>query len=456
MEQRLFTIFQSALITKKRTEAFLKNIHACIDFEAKLHYESYETYFEIEKSNLMNKNTSKKTLNEVEVNSQELAMSYLPYWDTKLTESKEADTKKAQEWFELSRNEAHNMCKRINCFTFRDFILYYRTNQRLYSPAELKELNRKGIDDIRITKFVKLINFLSAQWLAFPSELSSFLSMTQQKIKLDLSLIKLNRPESLQAIVSAYFNCGHLLRRLDISGCKLSHDISYIINQIIVKIEKDRAAKERAEMEKPERERQKLDKFQLDELCISCNGFSEKCMDQLLKYGQRIRSFGLDKVGIDKKVCDRFQTFIMVMKNLRVLSLDFNNIGNQPISLILDRLKLSPSLFYLNISENLLTQDIIPQLKRYLSENKHLECLECERNIFPDSAVDEISKALTSNTSTKLKVFRFGGFRPSAINFENVFKLSFNNAPLVAVGSITVMQKSTSEEIFNQLAVGLD
>lgn len=377
--EKFEAILRAALVTKNRTETILENLRIIIAFEAKLHFESYSTFFDLELNNL-SKDT-KKPQSEIESNSQELAMSYLPYWDTKITESKEEDTKKAREWFELTPNEAHNLCKRINCLTFRDFIKYYRTNQRLYSPMEIKELNKKGIDEVRINKFTKLITFLSAQWLAFPLEISSFLSLSSHKIKLDLSQIRLQKFETLQALISSYLNCNNYFRRLDISGCKLVMDISHVINLLIVKLDTERIAKEKEDEEKPDEEKEKLDKFYIEELCISGNGFSQKGMDQLMKYGQRIRSFSFDKTGLDKKVFEKFDRFLMVIKNLRVLSLEFNNVGNNGIKIVLDNLRISPSLIYLNITENLLTNDFVGTLTTFLTENKHIECLECERNM---------------------------------------------------------------------------
>lgn len=129
-------IIEAALITKKKSEEVLETLRAISDFEDKLHYEKVDTMNDLEKRNL--KQQTKTTINEVESNSQELALTYLPYWDTKIGgNSKEADTKKALEWFELTPIEAHNVCKRINCFTFREFIMYYRTNLRLFTISEV-------------------------------------------------------------------------------------------------------------------------------------------------------------------------------------------------------------------------------------------------------------------------------------------------------------------------------
>ena len=168
-----------------------------------------------------------------------------------------------------------------------------------------------------------------------------------------------------------------------------------------------------------------------------------------MKYGQKIRSFSFDRTGLEKATFMKFNRFIMVIKNLRLLSVEFNNVGNEGIKVLLESLRNSPTLLHLNISENLLTNEIIPTLASFISENKGIESLECERNVFGDSAVDPISKALSTTQGSKLRVFRFGAFRDSAINFENVFKLVFSNSPAMAVGSITANRKTNSEYIFN-------
>lgn len=129
-------IMESALVTTRKTQEVIDTLKAISDFEGKLHYENPDTIHDLEKRNL-NKMTKAK-VNEVESNSQELAFTYLPYWDTKIgNNSKEADTKKALEWFELTPVEAHNICKKVNCFTFRDFISYYRTNGHLFNAVEV-------------------------------------------------------------------------------------------------------------------------------------------------------------------------------------------------------------------------------------------------------------------------------------------------------------------------------
>lgn len=134
-------IFESALVTKRKTQEVIETIKAISEFESKLHYENDDTIHNLEKRNL-NKMTKTK-VNDVEANSQELAFTYLPYWDTKIGgNSKEDDTKKALEWFELSAIEAHNICRKINCMTFRDFIMYYRTNGKLFTHADVRIFNK--------------------------------------------------------------------------------------------------------------------------------------------------------------------------------------------------------------------------------------------------------------------------------------------------------------------------
>ena len=245
----------------------------------------------------------------------------------------------------------------------------------------MKELNKKGIDDVRITHFAKLITFLSAQWMAFPPEISSIIAMDGIKLKLDLSQIKLSNPEALQSIIIAFFNCGNHLKRLDISGTKITQDVSHVINQILGKQNREKLEKIAENEERDETDRERVDILELEELNISGNPFSQKGIDQIAKVGQHIKSFGFDKCGIDKKVFIQFDRFLFVIKNLRVLSLEFNNIGNDGIRSVLGNLRNSASLYYLNISDNMLTTDITPAIVQLINENHYLECLECERNM---------------------------------------------------------------------------
>ena len=73
------------------------------------------------------------------------------------------------------------------------------------------------MDEYKIEEFIKFITFLSAQWLSFPLEISSIISLKFQKIKLDLSDVQLNNPETLQSIIIAYYNCSNMMRRIDFS-----------------------------------------------------------------------------------------------------------------------------------------------------------------------------------------------------------------------------------------------
>lgn len=72
---------------------------------------------------------------------------------------------------------------------------------------------------------------------------------------------------------------------------------------------------------------------------------------------------------------------------------------------------------------------------------------------FGDIAVDPINKALQNNQS-RLRVFKFGNFSASNINFESSFKTTFSNSPLITCGSITVNTKNPVENVFNKLVVG--
>lgn len=243
-------------------------------------------------------------------------------------------------------------------------------------------MNRKGIDDVRVNHFTKLITFLSAQWIAFPPEISSILSLKRPKIKLDLNQVKLSSPESLQSVMIGYFNCGNFLRRLDISGTKIVQDISHVINQVLGKQLREKNEKITENEEKDETDRDRLDLYELEELCISGNPFSQKGIDQIIKCGQHIRSFSFDKCGLDRSIFNKFDRFLMVIKNLRVLSLDFNNVGNDGIKIVLQNLRNSSTLQYLNISENMLTNDIIPSVVNFINENHMIEAFECERNMY--------------------------------------------------------------------------
>ena len=165
-----------------------------------------------------------------------------------------------------------------------------------------------------------------------------------------------------------------------------------------------------------------------------------------MKYGQKVKSYSFDKTGLQKSTFVKFNRFIMVIRDLRVLSLDFNNVGNEGIKVILDSLKNSPTLYHLNISENLLNNEIVPSLCSFITINNHIESIECERNNFGDLAFDPISKALASNKESRLKCFRLGTFLSPRIEFFNNFQLTCSNAPSIAVGSITYEKKISKDQ----------
>lgn len=217
---KFYSIIHSALVSKKRVDELLKILEVIRDFEYRLHYESYETLYEIEKK-LLTRDVlplqNKTQQVEIDFNSQELALNYLAFWDTNIGQGTDKDSVLARSWFEISIQEAYTMSKAINCFSIREFISYYRINQRMYSQNEIKALNRKGIDDVRINQFSKLVIFLSAQSMAFPYEISNIIDMNSVKIKLDLSSLKLNTPETLQGIMSAFANSGNIFKRVNLS-----------------------------------------------------------------------------------------------------------------------------------------------------------------------------------------------------------------------------------------------
>lgn len=245
----------------------------------------------------------------------------------------------------------------------------------------MRDLNRKGIDDVRINHFTKLITFLSAQWISFPPEISSIIARKTVYLKLDLSQVKLSSPESLQSIIIGFFNCGNYLRRLDISGTKITQDISYVINQVLNKQLREKNERIAENEDKEEDEKERLDVLELEELNVSGNPFSIKGIEQIRKHGQTIRCFGFDKCGLDKPALTEFDRLFENINCLRVLSLEFNNMGNDCTKNILQRLTLSKTLYYLNISENMLNLEIVPTIVRFLSDNNQIEAFECERNM---------------------------------------------------------------------------
>lgn len=74
---------------------------------------------------------------------------------------------------------------------------------------------------------------------------------------------------------------------------------------------------------------------------------------------------------------------------------------------------------------------------------------------FGDNSADLIVRALKNTHTSKLRVFRFGTFRDSTVNFETLFKQAFGTGPNLAVASITVNRKAGSEYSFSHNLVGL-
>ena len=219
VENKFLVILGAALVNKRKTEQVYENLKAICEFESKIHMECYDAVFQIERKGLEGK---KKQISDIQMdnNSQDLAFSYLPFWDSRIMidqNSSEEQKKKLQEKFNLSPPEAYNLCRLINSYTLREFLKYYRANQSLYSPSELRELSVKGLQELRITQFTKLIVFLSAQWLSFPTEISDILQMKFQKIKFDLSRVELNSAEALNSLIKTFYNCKHTIKRFDIS-----------------------------------------------------------------------------------------------------------------------------------------------------------------------------------------------------------------------------------------------
>lgn len=455
-------IVESALITKKRTKEFLEVLKAIIEFEAKLHYDNNNTIFELEKA-AVNKDVPKKPRNEVESNSQEMALTYLPYWDVRISgKGTDDDGRKIQGWFNLTKDEASNICKQLNCFTIRDFIQYYRANQRVFSQHDFRELEiKKKIPEVKLNQFNKMIVFLSGQWLAFPHEVGAIISLRSVKIKLDLSQVKLETPESLQAIVVAYFNCNNILRRMDFSGTRLIQDISHVVNQVLAKQERDHQKRlldreaviaDCEKYDKPIPPPENYEQYFLEELCVSCNSFGQKGMDQIMQsHGRSIKSFGFDKCGLKINTMTSFRGFVLQMKDLRVLSLEFNNVGDEGIRPVFESLKFSKQLIYLNVSDNLLTASIVPTIVAFLKVNEALEALECERNAFVDNAASEITSCLQANPKSQLRLLKLGNFKATRLDLAKDFNVDLQNAPNFAVASFTVGAKNTSEHIYAYL-----
>lgn len=137
---KFYSIIHSALVSKRRVDELIKILEVIRDFEYRLHYESYETLYEIEKKLLTRDVLPLQTKTqsvEIDSNSLELALNYLPFWDTNIGQGTDKDSVLARTWFEISIQEAYTMSKAINCFSIREFIAYYRINQRMYSQNEV-------------------------------------------------------------------------------------------------------------------------------------------------------------------------------------------------------------------------------------------------------------------------------------------------------------------------------
>ena len=64
--------------------------------------------------------------------------------------------------------------------------------------------------------------------------------------------------------------------------------------------------------------------------------------------------------------------------------------------------------------------------------------------------MDPIARSLSRASHSKLKLFRFGTFRDSTINFFTVFKPIFGAMPNLLIGAISLNRKAGSDYIYTK------
>jgi Leucine-rich repeat (LRR) protein len=130
--------------------------------------------------------------------------------------------------------------------------------------------------------------------------------------------------------------------------------------------------------EDEERNREKI--YHIEELSLSGNTFEAAGIEGLKNHSSHLKVLALDKCSFERAAFDNIFELCFEAKELKVLSLEFNNLGNSCVKKLLSGLATKKSLIYLNLKENQLTNEVMSDVVYFLTDNHIIECLELDRN----------------------------------------------------------------------------
>jgi len=235
------SLVESAVILKRKAVEFIKTLTAIVDFEKKVNYDYQPATNTQPATSPLPKTTPSSPRSQsspfhsllqptpspslnptpsplhIDSTSLDLAISYLPYWDTPLT-SRTQEAARIRDWFHLTHQQAYNLCRPLAAMSLREIIGYRRVNPVMYTDRQIGGLERRGVNRVEIMKWIKLVGFLDGVWKVMDEKIRRIMESGAEDrlFKLDLSGVRIGSTQTLSALFIAYFNCGHKLRRLDL------------------------------------------------------------------------------------------------------------------------------------------------------------------------------------------------------------------------------------------------
>lgn len=362
------------LLNEKKVRNFIDTLEALNQFIHNLFFEPFAVKNKDEsgpgETNNLNKYESRqeREARSVQAEALDRFFTFFPFWDTKFCEGSRDDSVFLRKQLNTSVPDCLNLSEVLKCETLREVVVFYQQNREsqnigAFTQEEMYKLEQRGLDKAKAENVRGLISFLSKQSRLVPPELFEYLDQ-KKKIKIDLRGITLGRVSGISAIFCAVINMHHPITRIDLtyardysSGFGCEDDIASVLNLYV-----------------------RNKRFNLKEL--QCNG---NTMDHL---GFNVLYKNLCRTNIEIVSMNNCQflhettfllsNFVDGAANMRILSIEGNNLADNIGALVLQHVAKSKTLKYINVSDNPLDDQSIDALCTILTTNRSLECIEFE------------------------------------------------------------------------------
>ena len=446
------------LISHHRVRHFVDTVEALSQYMYKFYF---DTYVDKKKNDREDSVDSKKGAFQSKQDREAISaqaeafdrfFTFFPFWDTKFCEGSKEDAVFLRRQLQINVPDSYNLSQVLKCETLREVVLFYQINREsqniaAFTQDEMLRLEQRGLERQKAEFMRNLIAFLSKQARNVPEQFFDFLDVEKKKFKIDLRGMRLARVSGVAGVFAAALNLKHPISRIDISEFECDEDVGSTVTLFI-----------------------KNKKVNIRELQINGNKLEHSGFGVLYKSTMKleIEIFAINSCQTTLESNVLIPTFVQGAANLRVLSLENNNLQDNIGSLILKYATNSKSLKYLNLNNNNLADQSVEAMRNLISKNNSLECLEFENNIINEHMLESLKLSFKECRTSSLIAVKIGSIKKTTTDHSLDFRKCFSYLSRLSLGTITfttdlkdqemslttILQENRSLYIINYLAPG--